>query len=57
MPPGYTVTQDSVIQQNIDSLKITNPDIYEKYKNDPKTLVHMANSFLEVAKDPEMTGT
>ena len=45
----------SVIQQNIDRLKITNPDIYEKYKNDPKTLVHMANSFLEVAKDPKMT--
>ena len=45
----------SVIQQNIARLKDTNPEIYEKYKNDPKVLVHMANSFLEVAKDPEMT--
>ena len=56
MPPVLnTGNSNSVIQQNIDSLKITNPEIYEKYKNDPKTLVHMANSFLEVAKDPEMT--
>ena len=56
MPPVLnTGNSNSVIQQNIDSLKITNPDIYEKYKNDPKTLVYMANSFLEVAKDPEMT--
>ena len=46
---------NSVIEQNIARLKITNPEIYEKYKNDPKVLVHMANSFLEVAKDPEMT--
>lgn len=44
-----------VIQQNIDSLKTTNPKIYEKYKNDPKTLVYMANSFLVPTKDPEMT--
>jgi hypothetical protein len=56
MPPVLnTGNSNSVIQQNIDSLKITNPEIYEKYKNDPKTLVYMANSFLEVAKDPEMT--
>jgi len=56
MPPVLnTGNTNSVIQQNIDSLKITNPEIYEKYKNDPKTLVYMANSFLEVAKDPEMT--
>ena len=46
---------NSVIKQNIASLQSTNPDIYEKYKNDPKTLVHMANTFLKVAKDPEMT--
>ena len=46
---------NSVIEQNIARLKITNPEIYEKYKNDPKVLVHMANSFLKVAKDPEMT--
>jgi len=56
MPPVLnTGNSNSVIQQNIDSLKITNPEIYEKYKNDPKTLVHMANSFLVPAKDPEMT--
>ena len=46
---------NSVIKQNIASLQLTNPDIYEKYKNDPKTLVHMANTFLKVAEDPEMT--
>lgn len=56
MPPVLnTGNSNSVIQQNIASLQSTNPDIYEKYKNDPKTLVHMANTFLKVAKDPEMT--
>ena len=56
MPPELDMgNSNSVIEQNIARLKITNPEIYEKYKNDPKTLVHMANSFLEVAKDPEMT--
>jgi len=56
MPPVLDMgNSNSVIEQNIARLKITNPEIYEKYKNDPKTLVHMANSFLEVAKDPEMT--
>jgi len=56
MPPVLDMgNSNSVIEQNIARLKITNPEIYEKYKNDPKTLVHMANSFLEVAKDPKMT--
>ena len=56
MPPVLnTGNSNSVIQQNIDSLKTTNPKIYEKYKNDPKTLVYMANAFLVPAKDPEMT--
>ena len=39
----------------IASLKVTNPDIYEKYKDDPRVLAQMAKSFLEVAEDPEMT--
>ena len=39
----------------IASLKVTNPDIYEKYKDDPKLLAQMAKSFLQVAEDPEMT--
>ena len=56
MPPALDKgNSNSVIKQNIASLKVTNPEIYEKYKSDPKTLVHMANSFLKVAKDPEMT--
>tara|TARA_R110002020_G_scaffold248584_2_gene462604 strand:- start:697 stop:2430 length:1734 start_codon:yes stop_codon:yes gene_type:complete len=39
----------------IASLKVTNPDIYEKYKDDPRVLAQMAKAFLEVAEDPEMT--
>ena len=45
----------SVIQQNIARFKITHPYIYDAFKDDPAKLAEMANVFLEVAKDPEMT--
>jgi len=56
MPPVLnTGNSNSVIQQNIDSLKINHPKIYNAFKDEPVKLAEMANSFLEVAKDPEMT--
>ena len=39
----------------IDSLKITHPEIYEKYKNDPAKLVELANAFLVSARDENQT--
>ena len=39
----------------IDSLKITHPEIYEKYKNDPAKLVELANAFLVPARDENQT--
>ena len=56
MPPVLnTGNSNSVIQQNIDSFKITHPYIYDAFKDDPAKLAEMANAFLVPAKDPEMT--
>ena len=56
MPPVLnTGNSNSVIQQNIDSFKITHPYIYDAFKDDPAKLAEMANAFLVPARDPEMT--
>ena len=39
----------------IASLKVTHPDVYNAYKDEPDKLAKMAKAFLEVADDPEMT--
>ena len=53
LAPGGQMSGGSL--SAIASLKVTNPDIYEKYKDDPRVLAQMAKAFLEVAEDPEMT--
>ena len=59
LAPGGQMSGETL--SAIASLKVTNPDIYEKYKDDPRVLEQMAKAFakpsalLEVAKDPEMT--
>ena len=39
----------------IASLKVTHPNVYNAYKDEPDKLAKMAKAFLEVADDPEMT--
>ena len=59
LAPGGQMSGETL--SAIASLKVTNPDIYEKYKDDPRVLEQMAKAFakpyalLEVAEDPEMT--
>ena len=53
LAPGGSMSGGTL--KAIASLKVTNPDIYEKYKDDPRLLAQMAKSFLQVAEDPEMT--
>ena len=40
----------------IASLKVTHPDVYNAYKDEPDKLAMMAKAFLEEAKTPEKTG-
>ena len=53
LAPGGFVSGDDM--NAIARLKVSNPALYEQYKDNPEELAKMAKAFLEVADDPEMT--